>query len=75
MAANKVKVVNKLGVESYFDLDHWNKIKDSPQWKGVFKVVESPTPPEVINLSKETQNAGKRKKKSTSEEENETENK
>lgn len=46
-------VNNRSGVESEMSQAHWDNIKDTPQWKGVFRVKDTPVvkePKEVTEL-------------------------
>lgn len=59
MAADKILQVRnrKTGVISPMKQSQWNKIKDTPQWKGVFSVSETPEPKEVKELRKRKESA------------------
>lgn len=49
-------VNNRSGVESEMSQAQFDKIKDTPQWKGVFSVKDIPVsqePPEVTKLKEE----------------------
>lgn len=42
----KIQVKNiRTGIVSEMSESHWNKIKDEPLWRGVFKPVEATEPP------------------------------
>lgn len=45
-----IAVNKKTGAESPMTVEHWNSIKDNPNWKGVFYIKDVPVPPEVIRL-------------------------
>jgi hypothetical protein len=50
---SNVTVVNtKNGAESSIPIETWNRIKNSPGWKGVFYIKEVIVPPEVARLRK-----------------------
>jgi hypothetical protein len=57
---SQVIAVNvKTGAVSAMPLEVWEKIKDTPGWKGVFYLKEVAVPPEVTKLrksKKETKN-------------------
>lgn len=55
------------GVTSEMEESHWNKIKDDPLWKGVFKPVVSPEPPEVTQLRETKKSSAKAKKEQNNE--------
>lgn len=61
--AKTISIQNrKTGVKSNIPESDWNKIKDSPQWKGVFRALEKPEPPEVKDIRKrknEAESGGK----------------
>lgn len=49
--AKTISIQNRrTGVKSQIQESVWNDIKDSPQWKGVFKALEKPEPPEVKDI-------------------------
>lgn len=56
----------KTGVTSPMPEAQWNKVKDDPQWRGVFSVKVAPEPPEVTEI--------KHRKKKSAESENEANN-
>lgn len=55
------------GVISEMEESHWNKIKDDPQWKGVFKPVVTTEPPEVTKLRETKKSSAKQKKEQNNE--------
>lgn len=66
--AKMIQVKNvRNGVISEMEESHWNKIKDDPQWKGVFKPVVSPEPPEVTKLRETKKSSAKPKKEQNNE--------
>lgn len=47
----QVKIRNRRnGSESMMSVEQWEKIKNSPQWQGVFVLVNIPEPKEVTEL-------------------------
>ena len=70
--ARKIKVRNiRNGSISHIEEGHWNKIKDDPQWRGVFKPLETPEPPEVKEVKERKKKAGTIKEKQAEEEKEE----
>ena len=57
----------RTGVVSSMDESQWDKIKDSKEWRGVFKPVVSPEPPEVSELREKRESSAKRKKEQNNE--------
>lgn len=58
-----IKVVNvRNGKVAEMELSHWNNIKNQKLWKGVFKPLNTPEPPEVTKLRQDKKNSAKRKK-------------
>ena len=49
MAKVKVKNVSN-GVESEFEKEHWENVKNSDRWGGVFEEVKPATPSEIKSL-------------------------
>jgi len=53
-----VIAVNKRTLaESPMTIEHWEKIKDHPHWKGVFYLKNIPEPPEVTKLKEAKERA------------------
>lgn len=64
----KIQVKNiRTGIVSEMDESHWNKIKDDPLWRGVFKPVEATEPPEVTELRETKKSSAKTKKEQDNE--------
>lgn len=57
----------RTGVISQMEESQWNKIKDTKQWRGVFKPVAAPEPPEVSELREKKETPAKRKKEQNNE--------
>lgn len=43
---------NKTGKQSTFTKEGWEQVKNNPQWKGVFKVVQPPKEPAEVTEAK-----------------------
>jgi len=50
----KVKAINVAnGSEQYFEKADWDKVQKNPKFRGLFKLVEAPEPPEVTKLKEQ----------------------
>lgn len=64
----KIQVKNiRTGIVSEMSESHWNKIKDEPLWRGVFKPVKATEPPEVTELREIKKSSAKPKKEQNNE--------
>lgn len=50
----KVKTINVAnGSEQYFEKSDFEKVQKNPKFRGLFKVIEAPEPPEVTKLKEQ----------------------
>lgn len=50
----KIKAINVANKsEQYFEKSDWEKVQKNPKFRGLFKLVEAPEPPEVTKLKEQ----------------------